>query len=359
MSTLDAQIWMLQAFDVGYWISLEKCRKVLNKALSPKFHKSKRAPANFGLDPLPLIWDTEPIEVNLQGQSFRVDRRAVIYDFGTISISLRFKSSGSLEFFRDLSIALNEEDKFYDSALETLDLLVKQIKPAIEDYRQVPPMEETYFVFQLNPKSKYSLDKLLDKNQLLFAQILRSEDEVLSAGEITESLRQRISYGPNDLVVLDWAAALIMDTDCADTLAVLDFANAKLLEMRYLDNRLENMLEEAYRMIHSRGFHWQRFFRPYGKAVGRLAELMADASAEFEAVNNAIKLTNDQYLARVYRLAAERFHLYAFDEYIARKLKALWDIHQVFIDRASHRRQEVLEWIIILLIAFEIVIFFE
>jgi hypothetical protein len=89
--------------------------------------------------------------------------------------------------------------------------------------------------------------------------------------------------------------------------------------------------------------------------VRRLTQLTFDASAELEAVDNAIKLTGDDYLARVYRLALERFHLRPFHEGIGRKLSTLWSIQKVFIDQASTRRAEILEWIIILLIAYEVV----
>jgi uncharacterized Rmd1/YagE family protein len=58
----------------------------------------------------------------------------------------------------------------------------------------------------------------------------------------------------------------------------------------------------------------------------------------------------------VYRLASQRFHLQAWDAGILRKLQALEDIYDKMIDRAATRRMEVLEWVIILLIALEIVI---
>jgi hypothetical protein len=67
-----------------------------------------------------------------------------------------------------------------------------------------------------------------------------------------------------------------------------------------------------------------------------------------------IKLTGDHYLARVYRLALDRFDLTPFREGISRKLATLWSSQQVVLDLSSSRRNEVLELIIILLIAVEI-----
>jgi hypothetical protein len=89
--------------------------------------------------------------------------------------------------------------------------------------------------------------------------------------------------------------------------------------------------------------------------VSKLTRLTLDAAAEFEATENAIKLTGDHYLARVYRLAIERLDLRAFREGIARKLASLWSIQGVILDQSSSRRSELLEWIIIGLITLEIV----
>jgi len=74
----------------------------------------------------------------------------------------------------------------------------------------------------------------------------------------------------------------------------------------------------------------------------------------FEGVNNAIKLLGDQYLARVYRHAAQRLHLAEWDASILRKLATLESIYEKLSDRQTNRRMETLEWIIIALIAFEI-----
>jgi uncharacterized Rmd1/YagE family protein len=81
-----------------------------------------------------------------------------------------------------------------------------------------------------------------------------------------------------------------------------------------------------------------------------------DSAILFERVTNTLKLIGDQYLARVYRLASERFHLAAWDAGIIRKLETLDSIYGKMADRAATRRMEVLEWIIIVLFAISIII---
>ena len=67
-------------------------------------------------------------------------------------------------------------------------------------------------------------------------------------------------------------------------------------------------------------------------------------------------LLGDQYLARVYRIVSQRFHLEAWDASILRKLQTLESIYGKMSDRAGTRRMEVLEWIIIILIALSLAV---
>jgi hypothetical protein len=92
------------------------------------------------------------------------------------------------------------------------------------------------------------------------------------------------------------------------------------------------------------------------EVLQRVARLQVDGTILFEGVNNTLKLLGDPYLARVYRLAAQRFHLSDWDASILRKLKTVESIYEKISDQQSAFRMEVLEWIIILLIAVSIVV---
>ena len=56
-------------------------------------------------------------------------------------------------------------------------------------------------------------------------------------------------YSPNDLLVCEWAAAVLVDTDCEETLRVVEFANLQLLEFRHIDRRIDDRLNSAYDLI--------------------------------------------------------------------------------------------------------------
>jgi uncharacterized Rmd1/YagE family protein len=127
-----------------------------------------------------------------------------------------------------------------------------------------------------------------------------------------------------------------------------------LLELRVLDGKLYRGIEEAYEILSRRG-HFLRNLAPLGGDLARIARIQADQALLHEGVDNPLKLFGDDYLARLYRAAQERFHFGEWDAAIERKLETLDSIHQKLSDLAATRRSEILEWIIILLIAFEIV----
>jgi uncharacterized Rmd1/YagE family protein len=87
-----------------------------------------------------------------------------------------------------------------------------------------------------------------------------------------------------------------------------------------------------------------------------LGELRVEANGLFERTGNALKLLGDQYLSRIYRLAATRFHLKEWERNIQRKLDVAEGVYQVVSDQAATYRTEFLEIIVIILIALEIVL---
>src|SRR5438094_777694 len=62
------------------------------------------------------------------------------------------------------------------------------------------------------------------------AGLLRLESGTLSDEEIAEAMRLHLSYSPDDLFLPDWAAAVLLDHDCNETLQAIEFANLQLLE---------------------------------------------------------------------------------------------------------------------------------
>src|SRR5262249_23774435 len=180
------------------------------------------------------------------------------------------------------------------------------------------------------------------------AGLVRLENQPLSQGEVREATRLSLAYTPTDLVVLDWAAGFVADVECADTLQVIEFANVQLLEFRHIDDRLDDRLEAAYRLIRPdrRRPSILRRWRLHGDAVRQIRELEIEATSLYERVDNSLKLIGDQYLARVFEVASARFHLRGWQQSIRRKLDTVGHVYDLLTQQAGGQRMEALEMIV-------------
>ena len=243
---------------------------------------------------------------------------------------------------------LADSRRHVEEVLRTLDDAV--LRPRILDF------VEDYSIFQIEAfTAPCEAATLWTEQAHTVAQILRAAPHTLSQQETSDATALRLSFGPNDATIIDSDATLLFDPEGDDVRAVIEFANTQLVEMRFLDQQLDNTLDQAYDTL---GRRQGRFAMPGqpGPDVRRLAQLQLDGTILFEQVTNALKLVGEQYLARVYSLVSRRFHLAEWDASITRKLQTIDGIYAKLADRAANRRMELLEWIIIVLITLELLI---
>jgi hypothetical protein len=348
--------YALFAYDVGIAIRLEEAGRRITAAkersgIQPK----RRAPEYFEFRPQPLRVILDAPELTLGRFRTTGGVEVLLYDFGAVSVTYRVPVEGT---FADL-LALSEElygnAQLLADSRHHVERLMAAIGAAV-DRPNILPHVEDYLVFHVaEPAGSVSAPVWAGQEHAM-ARVLRSERMALAADEVRDATSCAIAFAPEDYALIDWNAALLFGPGLDDTRAVLEYANAELLEMRVLDQQLDAALDQAYEVL-TRA-HPPRFRLPGAWRTGseRIAQLQVDSALLFERVTNSVKLLGDQYLARVYRLASQRFHLAAWDSGILRKLETLDNIYEKLTDRAATRRMEVLEWVIILLIALEIVI---
>jgi hypothetical protein len=348
--------YALFAYDAGLAINLDESeRRITALTQRAAIRHKRRAPRYFEYRPAPLRV-TQEREVLAVG-AFRplpsVD--AVLYDFGAVSVTYQIPLAGPLTRLITLAEELYESDVLRADSRRWVEHLLAAIAPAVTRPR-LTDFVETYVIFEIGAfRPPCAPAALYTTYAQEVARILRSERAALSDQEVDDAVGHRISFGSGDVTLVDWDAALIADRDAEDVRAVLEFANVELLEMRYLDQQLDDALDESYETLSRRRYG---LWLPGSTRADlrRIGQLQVDNAVLFEGVNNALKLLGDQYLARVYRLVSDRFHLAEWDASILRKLQSLESIYQKLSDEAANRRTETLEWIIIVLIAVEILI---
>ena len=200
-----------------------------------------------------------------------------------------------------------------DAASPIWTALLAALRAVIREELERPSaavLEEDYLIGMVHAfDTAMSADGLLERIDLV--PLLSGEARTLSPAAHRDLLRHRFSYYVDDLVVLAWDRAFIYeprrDTDVID---VLEVANAQLLEMRYYDELLDDELPRMYDLVEAtHRTIGLRTTRRYAKLARRLYNLVAEVTELTERVDNALQVTEDVYLARVFAAVIDLFRV--------------------------------------------------
>jgi len=349
----------LFAFDIGFQIDLDAVGKLEGEATRQRIVRARRpAPVWFDYAPPPVRLMDEGDPVTIEGLATERGVEMLIYDFGAVLLTYRLPLPPTISDLPGLSVRLYSHQTLEADARARAKRLVETIHRAIERPKLSSAVED-YVVFAITQWEEGSTPTdLVDRYREVLARAVESESSPLAPEQAARATEGRISYTPADLAIIDWNTAILFDRAPDDVIAVVQHANVELLELRVLDQELDGILDNAdttlSTMIHRR--IWPAFGA--GRMLRRVASAQTDAAVMFEGVNNAIKLMGNQYLARLYRLAASRLDLPAWEKSVQRKLEVMESLYQKMSDASSTRRLETLEWVVIALIAISIILSF-
>ena len=345
-------------FDVGYAIALGRAFDLL-ATNAPERRLPSRGEAQtiqIRNPPVTASLGTESLEI--AGRPVEIELSARVFDFGVVSLRARVAAHPGLAWskFADWGTAVGAA-AWTELFGRVRDRLLTRIAPAIEQ-PLVSPITEDYTVFRVH--------QLLDGEGAPFppcslddgaiAHLLLGEPRPVAASARKDLLSPRHSYFEDDLAVLTWGEALVVEPvrDDTDVQYVLEFANAQLLELRWYDSVLDAELPAIQTMLLQarKGFHV--LGRRYSRLLERLQRRVADSVELIERVENSLKVTDDVFLARVYAQALEEFRERVWRSGIERKRQIVRETYDMLNAESLARRSETLEVVIVLLIAFEI-----
>lgn len=348
--------------DVGYSISLDRALDLLATSAPERVRpvRGEAAALQIANPPVAVILGGE--RVTIAGSAFDAEVSARIFEFGVVSLSVRIQAPRDLSWdaFATFGSALDADTGIPQLLEHHAQLLFRRITPAIER-PNMAPVREDYVVFRLHEVCGDDGRRLTSDDVLQHvdvAPLLLNERRPLSARARDELLQHRYSYYSDDLALLTWDNALVLDPaeGATDVEYILEFANAQLLELRYYDAILDAEIPKLYDRIEAaRGSRLRLFSRRFSNLLGDMQRLFADSTELVERVENSLKVTDDVYLARVYSAALEIFRGAQWRAGVDRKLTLVRETYEMLNAEAQAARAEALEVAIVVLIVAEIV----
>ena len=359
----SGEVVYMYAFDVAYEMARRPVEYLLGQKAEPyTLGASKRSPRHiFFYKPqmvkLPVIERVGPYG------PIKLERVVKLLPVGAISITVSVPFA--VDRIEDLVV-------FHDLHLDTGYLadevrqLAEDIRRELEPYyvRPVPKLmeEEAYTVFCMEAPLTTSeglpmtAENWLQNHRRQVASLLSQESDVrhLSRQEAEENTVKYLSYYQNDLVVMDWDAALLVDEepDFDETLYIMELANVQLAELEAYDRILDDALDRAYRDLS------RHPLRSRKSVMHELKEIRIDLARFSDELSNITKFFGDWHLARIYKNIAERFHLGEWHRTIDDKLKTLDGLYEIIKHDHTTRLMLILEGTIVLLFVIDLVVLF-
>ncbi len=366
----DGSVHVYRLFDVADAIDLSAAERAVEVAMAAPKSRARLTGAQSAtaleLPRPPLRIALGARELPLRSGARSAEASAHVFDYGVASIlyKLPIAPGTALE---DL-VALAEElfvsptPEIDQAARREAEELSRALGGALERPHRWDGLE-SYQIFFV----RRFADGPLRAQELLSGapvpELLLGETSAvrLSTAERQEVLSHHYTYLEDDLAVVHWNSALVVEPSGVEDIPdLLEFATAHLLELRYYDALLDRELHRIYDEIERGGSPVANIFtRRYRALQRRTAALLLELSEMIERLENAVKIVGDFYLARLYQSAVRRFRLPAWQETVLRKQRLLAEVNDLIGDAADTSRSELLEVAIILLILWEIVAAFR
>ncbi len=362
---------MYRLYDIGYTIALDRAADLLGASTRGRIRPSRLEARAIEIRNPPLLVTLSTLDLRVAGSPWQATISAHLFDFGVCSLQLSIPAPPGLTWsaFTEACAAMESAPDLTGVFERELRDLLARIGPAVER-QAVAPLVEEYKVYRIDrisfdgppeaagaPASRASIADVLTDEDV--AALLIGERQPLSSAARRELMPHRFSYYEDDLAVVTWESALVVEprVDDHDTEYILEFANAQLLELRVYDQQLDADLPALYdRAEAARARSSPRLAGRFRAVLSELQTRVADVTETVERVDNALKVTNDVYLARIYAAALELFRAQAWRRGIDRKLAILRETYAMLNSEAQAARAELLEIVIVVLILVEIVL---
>jgi hypothetical protein len=205
---------VLFAYDIAFSIDLNEAERRIKDVKQRETIKHKRrAPKYFQYQPPPLRV-THGVQSLIIGE-FHTNPSVdiVLYDFGGASVVYSIPIAGPLQRLRLLSNDLYDNLLLLNDSRRRVEQILDAIGPSVTK-PSVSQFVEDYVIHQIDSfEPQLTVGDLVNAHQQTLAQILRAETRELSQDEVADAMSRRVSFGKEDVTIVDWNSAIVMDPD--------------------------------------------------------------------------------------------------------------------------------------------------
>lgn len=353
------RILLYRVFDIGEEVKLEKAEQIIVDETTRSRFKLKRKDlqsVNVAADPLRVGLGAQ--EIIIEGQVYKFELNAKIWDFGTFSLTFEFQIPEGSNFknLAKLANLFEDSEEIDEYARLKAREFTQKIQMAMLKTNEWNVYED-YLIFFIEKFEENAEDINTFLNEEDIAALILTENQEKISDQMREKiLGSKLQYYKNDLAIIDWNSALIVEpTAVMDIPDVIEFALNQLLEMRYYDELLDKELNQIYSesLKNNESAFNSKFL---GLAKGASQKYIEIAEI-VETVENSLKMIGDQYLSMVFRTTSNKFRFKDWQNSIDNKLENLANLSNLLSDNVHHKRSNMLEMIVIILISIEVVPF--
>jgi hypothetical protein len=359
----EGRVLAYRQLDVADEIDLVACQARL-QASAPRRGALTREGAQS------LVISAPPLEIALGPRALVLPRTGTrlgaevsvrVFDYGAVSFSFEIPISGG----SSLGDIVPWCDELYDApeldraAREMVGPLLARLGDSVRGRHEWNAVEAYTVVYVRHIEGDPPADEVLASPSLASLVLGEPTNRRLSASQRQDVLKHAHSYFDDDLVVVDWNCAFVLEpSGSRDIPDILELASSQLLELRYYDELFDVELARVYRELDRvRGRDLRDVVRsPWVDLGRRVVRRLVELSEFAERVDNTLKVIGDFYLARVYESAVRRFRIRSWQASIDAKQALLAQSHSLIRGEIDARRTTLLELVVIVLILVEVIL---
>ena len=354
----EGSLLAYRIFDVGDVIRLDDVERRDPELARRRALFECTAPDALALTSPPIEIDLGRRTVALESTTLVAEAKARVFAYGAISILYEV----ALERGTELAALAPLCDEIYDSpkleatALAEVERLAEKLASAIERPHHWRVAETYTVVFLRRVEGAGVARDLLAWPGLPKLLLGESSPRALSHQEEVDVLRHAHSYFDDDLAVLDWNSAIVLEPSGSRAIPdLLELATSQLLELRYYDGLFDAELARIYDHLEIARHRSVALLRnPYARLARDVLSRLVELTEFTERVDNTLKVVGDIYLARVYQSAIDRFRLATWRRSIDQKQALVAQAYALVKGELATRRSTFLEIVIMVLILLEV-----